>query len=391
MTCLMIGAMKPLRSISMLLLCAGTLLQGGCATANPYFNPAKSHHTPEGFKNNSTDGAVRPFSDLLRWKWDAFRDDLPPPPKTPTPVQAPDLALINTNARAGTAMQPMVTWIGHATALVQASGLNVLTDPIFSERAFPVQIAGPKRTQPPGVRLTDLPPIDVVIVSHNHYDHLDRLSVIALNERATGSTMFLVPLGNKPWMENIGITNVIELDWWDSVTLIRNQDGKPARAVPGQAGVEFFLTPVQHWSARGLGDRSTTLWGGWSVFGPDFQWYFGGDNGYSKDFVDTFKKFPNRRLPGDAAKLFDLALIPIGAYEPRWFMKEQHVNPMESVQTHKDLGAAQSIGIHWGTFNLTDEALDQPPIDLAVARKALGVAEADFFLLKIGETRKILR
>ena len=373
------------------MLVSAALVLGGCANANPYFNPAKSHHTPEGFKNNSTDGVVRPFSDLLRWKWDAFRDDLPPPPKTPTPVQAPDLALINANAGAGTAMRPMVTWIGHATALVQASGLNVLTDPIFSERAFPVQIAGPKRTQPPGVALADLPPIDVVIVSHNHYDHLDRLSVVALNGRANGSTMFLVPLGNKQWMENIGITNVIELDWWDSVTLTRSKDGKPARAEPGQAGVEFHLTPVQHWSARGMGDRSAALWGGWSVFGPDFQWYFGGDNGYSKDFVDTFNKFPNRRLPGDATKLFDLALIPIGAYEPRWFMKEQHVNPMESVQTHKDLGAAQSIGIHWGTFNLTDEALDQPPIELIAARKAMGVVEADFFLLKIGETRRISR
>jgi N-acyl-phosphatidylethanolamine-hydrolysing phospholipase D len=387
MACLMIEAMKPLHSM---LLCTAVLLSG-CAYSNPYFNPAKSHHTPEGFKNNGSDGVVRPFSELLRWQWEAFRNDLPPAPKTPTPVQAPDLPLINANARAGAAMQPMVTWIGHATALMQASGLNVLTDPIFSERAFPVQIAGPKRTQPPGVALTDLPPIDVVIVSHNHYDHLDRLSVIALNERANGSTMFLVPLGNKPWMENIGITNVVELDWWDSVTLTRNKDGKPERAVPGQVGVEFYLTPVQHWSARGMGNRSTTLWGGWSVFGPDFQWYFGGDNGYSKDFVDTFNKFPNRRLSGDVTKLFDLALVPIGAYEPRWFMKEQHVNPMEAVQTHKDLGAVRSVGIHWGTFNMTDEALDQPPIDLIAARKALGVAEADFFLLKIGETRKISR
>ena len=369
------------------LLCA-TLALGGCANANPYFNAAKSHHTPDGFKNNSTEGTVRPFSDLIRWRWAAYRNDLPPPPKTPTPVQAPDLASIHANARAGKAMQPMVTWIGHATALVQASGLNVLTDPIFSERAFPVQIAGPKRAQPPGVALADLPPIDVVIVSHNHYDHLDRLSVIALNAQASGSTMFLVPLGNKPWMENIGITNVIELDWWDSVTLTRNKDGKPARAAPGQAGVEFYLTPVQHWSARGMGDRSKTLWGGWSVFGPDFHWYFGGDNGYSRDFIDTFNRFPGMRLPGNPSKLFDLALIPIGAYEPRWFMKEQHVNPLEAVQTHIDLGAVKSIGIHWGTFNLTDEALDQPPIDLIAARKTLGVSAVDFLLLKIGETWK---
>ena len=369
------------------LLCA-TLALGGCANANPYFNAAKSHHTPEGFKNNSTEGTVRPLSDLIRWRWAAYRNDLPPPPKTPTPVQAPDLASIHANARAGKAMQPMVTWIGHATALVQASGLNVLTDPIFSERAFPVQIAGPKRAQPPGVALADLPPIDVVIVSHNHYDHLDRLSVIALNAQASGSTMFLVPLGNKPWMENIGITNVIELDWWDSVTLTRNKDGRPARATPGQAGVEFYLTPVQHWSARGMGDRSKTLWGGWSVFGPDFHWYFGGDNGYSRDFTDTFNRFPGMRLPGNPSKLFDLALIPIGAYEPRWFMKEQHVNPLEAVQTHIDLGAVKSIGIHWGTFNLTDEALDQPPIDLIAARKTLGVSAVDFLLLKIGETWK---
>ena len=369
------------------LLCA-TLALGGCANANPYFNAAKSHHTPDGFKNNSTEGTVRPFSDLIRWRWAAYRNDLPPPPKTPTPVQAPDLASIHANARAGKAMQPMVTWIGHATALVQASGLNVLTDPIFSERAFPVQIAGPKRAQPPGVALADLPPIDVVIVSHNHYDHLDRLSVIALNAQASGSTMFLVPLGNKPWMENVGITNVIELDWWDSVTLTRNKDGKPARAAPGQAGVEFYLTPVQHWSARGMGDRSKTLWGGWSVFGPDFHWYFGGDNGYSRDFTDTFNRFPGMRLPGNPSKLFDLALIPIGAYEPRWFMKEQHVNPLEAVQTHIDLGAVKSIGIHWGTFNLTDEALDQPPIDLIAARKTLGVSAVDFLLLKIGETWK---
>ena len=369
------------------LLCA-TLALGGCANANPYFNAAKSHHTPEGFKNNSTEGTVRPLSDLIRWRWAAYRNDLPPPPKTPTPVQAPDLASIHANARAGKAMQPMVTWIGHATALVQASGLNVLTDPIFSERAFPVQIAGPKRAQPPGVALADLPPIDVVIVSHNHYDHLDRLSVIALNAQASGSTMFLVPLGNKPWMENVGITNVIELDWWDSVTLTRNKDGRPARATPGQAGVEFYLTPVQHWSARGMGDRSKTLWGGWSVFGPDFHWYFGGDNGYSRDFIDTFNRFPGLRLPGNPSKLFDLALIPIGAYEPRWFMKEQHVNPLEAVQTHIDLGAVKSIGIHWGTFNLTDEALDQPPIDLIAARKTLGVSAVDFLLLKIGETWK---
>ena len=152
-------------------------------------------------------------------------------------------------------------------------------------------------------------------------------------------------------------------------------------------GTEFHLTPVQHWSARGLTDRSATLWGGWSVFAPDFHWYFTGDTGYSQDFTDTRRHFSKRwPAPGDG---FDLALIAVGAYEPRWFMASQHVNPADAVQIHKDLGTRRSVGVHWGTFALTDESLDQPPKDLALARQAQGLSEQDFFLLAIGETRAL--
>lgn len=352
-------------------LATGLLLACSTVVANPYYNPGKAHHTPTGFRNNHIDAVTKSFGELLRWQWEAWRDGLPRPAREPAAVVAPDLARLHANVKAGTAMTPSITWIGHATTLMQASGLNVLTDPIFSERASPVQLFGPQRLQAPGVALADLPPIDVVVISHNHYDHLDRNSVVALNARAEGRTLFLVPLGVKPWMARLGIDNVVELDWWE------------AHAV---AGVEFHLTPVQHWSARGVNDRSETLWGGWSVFGRDFHWYFSGDTGYSDDFAETRRRMA-RRFPAG----FDLAVLAIGAYEPRWFMKEQHVNPAEAVQIHKDLGASQSVGVHWGTFDLTDESADQPPRDLAVARERMGVPEQAFFVLRIGETRDLPR
>ena len=358
-----------LRVVAVTLICS--LL--GCSGIAKSPDPGKPHHTAQGFQNNYDGNVVRPLSDLLLWKLDQIKNSLPPDPKTPTPTVKPDLAFIQPNARAGAAMMPAVTWIGHATALVQASGLNVMTDPIFSERAFPVQFAGPRRTQPPGVALADLPRIDVVVISHNHYDHLDRNSVFALSQQAGGSPLFIVPLGLKAWMEGIGITQVRELDWWQSTTV-----GK----------VEFVLTPVQHWSARGLSDRRETLWGGWAVFGPDFHWYYSGDTGYSRDFADTRTHFADRHM-AERGGGFDLALIAIGAYEPRWFMKEQHLNPAESVQVHLDVGAKRSVGVHWGTFNLTDEPLDQPPQGLAAASAAANLPEGDFFLLAVGETRRL--
>ena len=347
------------------------------AWANPYYDPTKPHHTPTGFRNTYSGAVHKPVGDLLRWKWEALLAGVPKPPQAPIPVVAPDLALITgyrrTAAAADAMSPPALTWIGHATTLVQANGLNVLTDPMFSERAAPVQIVGPQRAQPPGVALDDLPPIDVVIISHNHYDHLDRASVAALDLMAKGQgrgTLFLVPLGLKPWLATLGITNVVELDWWQQHTV---------------QGVEFHLTPVQHWSARGLGDQSETLWGGWAVLGPNLHWYFGGDAAYSQDLADTRARLASRQ-GGAQGGGFDLALLPIGGYEPRWFMRAQHMNPKEALQAHHDLAARHSVGIHWGTFTLTDEALDQPPLDLAAAKLADGLKDEAFVVMKIGQT-----
>ena len=358
---------------------AALLSVAACAQPGAPVDAAKPNHRPGGFQNRYTDFTPKGIRELMQWRWDAWRNNLPPPPAQPIPTVPADRTFIDANARAGVAMQPAVTWIGHATALAQLGGLNLLTDPAFSERASPVGFAGPQRAQPPGLALADLPHIDVVLISHNHYDHLDEASVVALNAQAGGPPLFIVPLGLKAWLADAGIGNAVELDWWG------------AHLLSGPLGaVEFVLTPVQHWSGRGIHDRLRTLWGGFAVFAPDFQLFFAGDTGYSPDFKDIAQRFASRQTAALDGS-FDVALIPIGAYEPRWFMQAQHVNPPESVQIHRDLGAKRSMGIHWGTFDLTDEPRDQPPRDLAAARTAQGVRDEDFFVLAIGETRKLPR
>lgn len=327
-----------------------------------------AHHRNGGFQNNHGDFEPKSLADVLRWRWNAARQGLPRRPVDPIPTQPADLAFVHANR--GAAQQPAVTWIGHATVLAQLGGLNLLTDPIFSERASPVSFAGPRREQPPGVALADLPRIDAVLVSHNHYDHLDLASCRALAAQPDGSPLFVVPLGLADWFRRRGVERVVELDWWQQHTL---------------DGVDIELVPAQHWSARGLADRMKTLWGGFAVFAPDCQLFFAGDTGYSRDFADIRERFAERQRDGG----FDIALIPIGAYEPRWFMKEQHVNVEEALKIHADLGARRSLGVHWGTFELTDEALDEPPRQLARQRAALGLAEDDFFTLAIGATRRL--
>jgi N-acyl-phosphatidylethanolamine-hydrolysing phospholipase D len=337
--------------------------------------PPKTHHTPEGFRNNYVGTVTKSLGDLLRWQLDRIRRGLPPPATIPTPVQAPDLDFVNGNSKAGQKMTPAVTWIGHATALVQASGLNVLTDPIFSLRASPVQFLGPARAQPPGIVLADLPRIDVVLISHNHYDHLDRRSILALQGQAGGAPLFLAPIGIKAWLERLGVEHAVELDWWEKHV---------------HAGVEFHFTPAQHWSGRGFHDRNKTLWGAWTAIGQDFHWFFSGDTGYSQDFSDTRRHFADRQTETQGGG-FDVALIAVGACLPRWFMQMQHVDLDEAVQVHLDLGAKCSVGVHWGTFALADDPLDQPLHELAHARTLKGVPEESFFLLPVGGTRQFAR
>ena len=310
---------------------------------------------------------------MLRWRLDATRRGLPPRPQTPIPVQTADLAFIQANA--GPRQTPAVTWVGHATVLGQLGGLSLLTDPIFSERASPLAFAGPRREQPPGLALAELPAIDLVLVSHNHYDHLDLPSARALAAQPGGGPVFIVPLGLQDWFRRRGIERVVELDWWQSHRL------------PGR-DVEVTLVPAQHWSARGLNDRMKTLWGGFAVLAPDCHLFFAGDTGYSRDFVDIRAHFRDRQSHAQGGG-FDLALLPIGAYEPRWFMQSQHVNVEEALKIHADVGAKASLGVHWGTFELTDEPLDEPPRQLARQRAELGLAADAFFTLAVGESRRI--
>ena len=348
-----------LRHIALVL----ALISAGCAAASKYYDPDKPNRTPSGFRNNYPQ---EPRASLLKWQWERITQGLPKAPANhyQFPMATPEIAWLQANKTT-----PSVTWISHATALLQIEGMNVITDPVFSERASPFSFVGPKRKVPLNITLAQLPHIDVVVISHNHYDHLDQASVEQLNKQAGGPPLFLVPLGVKDWMADVGITNVREMDWWDKTTV-------------GKLDINFV--PAQHWSARGLMDRSETLWGGWVIKTGEgaphpFSVFFAGDTGYSKDFQDIGRKFGS----------FDLALIPIGAYAPRWFMKGQHVDPEEAVQIHQDVHAKRSIGIHWGTFELADESLDEPPKLLAEAVKKVGLPENEFTVLKHGETLKL--
>ncbi|XP_058153959.1 N-acyl-phosphatidylethanolamine-hydrolyzing phospholipase D isoform X3 [Dasypus novemcinctus] len=226
-----------------------------------------------------------------------------------------------------------VTWLGHATVMVEMDELIFLTDPIFSHRASPSQYVGPKRFRGPPCTISELPPIDAVLISHNHYDHLDYNSVIALNERFGNELRWFVPLGLLDWMQKCGCENVIELDWWEE------------NCVPRHDKVTFVFTPSQHWCKRTLMDDNKVLWGSWSVLGPWNRFFFAGDTGYCPAFQEIGKRFGP----------FDLAAIPIGAYEPRWFMKYQHVDPEEAVRIHIDVQTKKSVAIHWGTFVLSNE------------------------------------
>lgn len=252
------------------------------------------------------------------------------------------------------AAEPSVTWIGHATLLLQAEGMSVLTDPMFAPGMFAV-----KRLAPPGLQLAQLPPIDVVVVSHNHRDHLDEPSVRALGPEVT----FVVPLGLGAWFRKRGLTKVIELDWWEDCQI-------RARA----SCLRVTLVPAQHWSMRVGVDTNQSLWGGYLIESPTTRFYFAGDTGYPAAFKDIGRRFPG----------IDYALLPIGAYEPRWFMKAQHIGPEEAAIAFGELGARALVPMHWGTFRLSDEPLAEPPLLLA---RALGSQVDQLAQLAIGETR----
>ncbi len=318
--------------------------------------PGQSHHSPNGFRNPH-ESEHPGFLGFLKWRWRRLWQDSAPPETHRFTVADNDPGFLAANRSKTT-----LTWIGHATVLLQLAGKNILTDPQFSDRASPFRWIGPKRVVPPGLALEELPEIDVVVISHDHYDSLDEPSVRALHNRRGGrETTFFVPSGLKAWFTDLGISRVVELDWWDK---------------QAYDGLEVICIPVHHWSQRSVIDRNSRLWAGWAIRSNDFGFFFCGDTGYSP----VFKEIGKRLGP------FDLAAIPIGAYEPRWFMKFYHVNPEEAVQIHSDVHSKKSIGIHWGTFPLTDEPLDEPPRRLSQAVKSKGLRPEAFGVLKHGET-----
>ncbi len=253
-----------------------------------------------------------------------------------------------------------VTFVNHSTFLLQMDGLNVLTDPVWSERVSPLRWAGPRRVRAPGVAFERLPEVQLVLVSHSHYDHMDLATLRRLERRFR--PLFLTGLRNGRLLRSQGLRRVEELDWWH-----RFDTG---------AGVEVKMTPARHFSRRGLFDTNRSLWGGFLLRDGRRKVYFAGDSAYGPHFAEI-----GRRAGG-----VDVALLPIGAYEPRWFMRSNHVNPDEAVRVHLDVGSRQSVAMHFGTFQLTDEPIDEPVRALGEALARHGVPEQHFRVPRFGET-----
>lgn len=316
----------------------GALAERFLFAAPPYRGPKSDHFDGERFQNQQS-GWQSKGSFL---KWQLHRDAGPWPeridaePGPPPPKRVDDGGV-------------RITFINHATLLVQLDGVNILTDPIWSERCSPVSFLGPKRRRVPGIRFADLPPIDAVLVSHNHYDHLDIPTL-----RRIHTPRIVTPLGNAALMARHGVRQGVDLDWWQS------------HAISDR--VRVTAVPAQHFSARALSDRDVALWGGFVISGPSGNVYFAGDTGWGKHFAEIRERFGAVRV----------ALLPIGAYLPRWFMKPAHIDPAEAVDAHLVLGAKTSVAMHYGTFRLGDDGATQPVDDL---RKAIAAKRASRFLV----------
>ncbi len=322
-------------------------------TAKPWTGPVSDHFDGRRFSNlgNVPDKTGR---DVLKWQltskkrpWTRWIDEAP----GPRPAEHVNDGTIR------------VTWVNHATVLIQMDGVNILTDPTFSRFASPVSWAGPARHRVPGIAWDDLPPIDVVVVSHNHYDHMDLPTLRRLAARPEKPPM-LVGLGNTTYLAARGVTGTRDMDWWDSTSI---------------SGVTVHAVPVQHWSARGQTDVRHTLWAGFVFTGPSGRVYFGGDTGYGQHFSLV------RARVGTP----DVALLPIGAYMPVWFMKENHMTPAEAVQASIDLGARVAIPIHFGTWQLGDDGDNEPLQDLETALAANSAQRTVWRVAKHGAPEEV--
>lgn len=306
-----------------------------CSSSTEY--KISDHYNGKEFFNPGGDQGPKSFFSVLKWKLTSSSSDWPkkiePPYPLATPVASSDKLI--------------VTFVNHASFLIQLDGQNILTDPVWSKRASPFSFAGPSRVHPPGIEFDKLPKIDLVLISHNHYDHMDSETIKMLEDKF--SPTFVVPLANIEKMKSFGAKKIVELDWWETFNL--NPD------------LKITLAPAKHWSSRTLNDKCEALWGSFMIDSKVEKIYFGGDTGYGPHFTEIHKRLGTPTL----------SILPIGGYEPRWFMKSMHMNPEEAVLAHIDLESKLSVGMHFGTFQLTDEAIDSPEKDLSMALDKLKV------------------
>ncbi|MFT7220593.1 MAG: L-ascorbate metabolism protein UlaG (beta-lactamase superfamily) [Candidatus Azotimanducaceae bacterium] len=335
---------------------SGILLLAGCLAAPGFEGPSMNNFDGTHFKNRTA--IQRGPADMARLSFEALSEMSDWPEWVDTSMGSVP------NSSKGI----VVTFVNHATLLLQIGDVTVLTDPVYAERASPFSFAGPKRVHAPGIPLTELPDVDVILISHNHYDHLDLETLKAIRDqqvnRGSKPPLVLAGLGNGALLDSEGIENNIEMNWRDQQELF---------------GLGFHFTECRHRSGRGIFDQNKTLWGSFVIESRLGNIYFAGDTGYDQQFNEAAEQFGE----------FALALLPIGAYEPRWFMAEIHLNPAEAVQAHLDLNARQSIGMHYGTFQLTFEAVDRPVKDLRVALKEAGLADEEFWAFEPGQSRRV--
>ena len=328
-------------------------------------SPAPHHRPGGGFQNPWPGAEPHGFGDFLRWRLqERRRKPIPPsPPRGSLPTRTSVIAA----PRAARGYRS-VTWVGHATVLLQLGPFNVLMDPIWSERASPLPWIGPRRLMPPALRFEQLPEIDLILLSHNHYDHLDAPTVRRIAQRFPAAS-WLCPMGLGSLLRSFGVRHLVERDWWESVETL---------------SYTATCVPAQHFSARSMGDRGDTLWCGWTLETDGVRVYFAGDTALHPEFEQIGKR----------CGPFDLVMLPIGAYEPRWFMRSVHMNPEDAIQAYQALGAPAGglqppcLPIHWGTFRLTDEAAEEPPRHFAQLWERAGLQPDRNWTFAHGETRR---
>lgn len=338
-----------------ILIAAGLVTFIGWSLSAPGYEGATSDHFDGSHFNNIAEIEEKDFFDVL--KWYAQRE--------PGEWNVIPLNEVQFAARPETRVEDglVITYVNHSTFLIQTNGLNILTDPVWSDRVSPFSFAGPKRMRPPGLRFEDLPKIDLVLISHNHYDHLDIETLEKL--KTAHDPLILVPLGVDRYLEEQGITHTRALDWWDEEEYA--------------SGSRITSVPAQHFSGRGTFDRNLTLWTGYVIQTDRGPVYFAGDTGYGDLFKEIGKTFGPIKV----------GLIPIGAYKPRWFMSPVHLDPAEAIQVHKDIMAEISFGMHYGTFPLADDGQYDPQNDFAKAIQYPENAGVNFKLLEEGDSFSI--